>query len=128
MISFKRLEEIAYSLTDSVHDRTVRCRHFSFIFQKNRLLSIGYNQAKTTPFNLQFGYHQLSGTHSEISALKRLRQNNLHMKDCSIAVLRIDRNNRLNMSKPCKFCANVLKHFDIGDIYYTDFNGNWTKQ
>ena len=126
MINFKRFEEIAYSLTDSVHSPTLRCRHFSFIFHCNRIISIGYNKEKTTPFNLKFGYHKLCGVHSECDSLANVRQKNL--KHCSIAVLRIDRNNKLNMSKPCQFCANVLRHFDIGDIYYTNENGIWVQQ
>ena len=126
MIDFRRFEDIAYSLTDQVHAKEIRTKHFAFLFRRNRIISIGWNELKTTPFNLIHGYYPLSRIHAEAKCLKNARQKNL--KHCSIAVLRIDRNNRLNMSAPCQFCAKVLKLFDIEDIYYTDWNGNWIKQ
>lgn len=126
MINFRKFEEIAYALLPDTHDPKIRCRHFAFLFKKNRIISIGWNKTKTTPLNLKFGYHKLCGIHAEMVSLNKARHGNL--KNCSIAVLRIDRNNKLNQSAPCKFCMNVLKHFDIDHIFHTNENGEWIQK
>jgi hypothetical protein len=39
-------------------------------------------------------------------------------------VLRIDRNGKLNISKPCRGCQSVISQFNLKEIWYSDKDGN----
>jgi deoxycytidylate deaminase len=121
----KRFEEISYALLPSTHTPEMKYRHFAFLFNKNRILTIGYNQIKSHPFIHKYGYHKDSGIHAELSTIIRARE-----KDYStynMAVLRIDRNNRLNQSCPCRYCMGVLVNVGIKEIYHTTEAGEWNR-
>ena len=104
---FKKCIEVSYALLGKHGD--YRCKHFSFIFQKNRLISIGINNPyKTHPRNLEIGFYSRSGedisttvgVHSELSAILKLGE-----QDCSKFTLvntRINRNNQIDLPNHCK--------------------------
>ncbi len=108
------------------HKYSPRCKHFSFIFQKNKLLSIGTNSPKTHPLNLKYNYinkqnHNISdivGTHSEMNAVIKLGS----IKSCEGLIIvntRINKNKELDYSHPCNGCMNMLLDFKFEKIYYT---------
>jgi deoxycytidylate deaminase len=130
MKSFSRLIEITKGLYPI--DKSHRCFHCSFILNKNRIISIGINQPKKTHRkNLQFGYKNrngedisdLTGTHSELDACLKAGK-----KDFSNFILinvRIDNNGKINNSKPCLGCQNLIQQLDFKRVYYTDNNGKF---
>lgn len=103
--------------------RKNRCYHIAFIFKKNRILSIGLNSKKTHPKIKEYGYEDFSRLHAELSACIRFGQNDC--KKYSIAVLRIDRNGKLNQSKPCDCCSNVIRQLKFKKVYFTNSKGEW---
>lgn len=127
---FRKTTEISYALLKK--HGNYRCKHFSFIFHKNRLLSIGINNpTKTHPKNLEIGFFSRSGdnishtvgVHSELSAILRLGE-----EDCSKYTLvntRINRNNQLDLSKPCKSCLNLVKQLNFKKIFYSTNDNNF---
>jgi deoxycytidylate deaminase len=129
---FKKCSEISYALLDKHGD--YRCKHFSFIFHKNRLLSIGINNPnKTHPKNLEIGFFNRKGedisttigVHSELSAILRLGE-----EDCSkftIVNTRINRNNQIDFSKPCGGCTSLIKQLNFKKIYYSSNSNNFMK-
>ena len=125
---FKKSTEISYALLKK--HGNYRCKHFSFIFNKNRLISIGINNPnKTHPKNLEIGFFNRKGedishtigVHSELSAILKLGE-----EDCSDYTLintRINRNNKLDLSKPCMGCSSLLDQLKFKKIYYSTGNG-----
>jgi len=125
---FKKCTEISYALLKK--HGNYRCKHFSFIFQRNRLISIGINNPnKTHPKNLKIGFFNRKGedishtigVHSELSAILKLGE-----EDCSkytIVNTRINRNNQLDFSKPCTGCSSLLDQLNFKKIYYSTSNG-----
>jgi deoxycytidylate deaminase len=126
----KKCTEISYALLKKHGD--YRCKHFSFIYNKNRLLSIGINNPyKTHPKHLKIGFfnrygedisHTI-GVHSELSAVLKIGE-----EDCSkytIVNTRINRNNQLDLSRPCRGCMSLLDQLNFKKIYYSTSNNNY---
>jgi len=125
-MNFNKMIEISYALAGSRGYRQ-RCKHFSFIFNKNKLISIGINSPKTHPINLKYNYlnkqkHKIShivGTHSEMSAVIKLGiescEENLVMINT-----RINRKNEIDYSRPCNGCMEMLRELNFSKVYYTN--------
>jgi hypothetical protein len=105
-----------------------RCRHFSFIFDRSKLLSIGINSGKTHPLNLRYNYvnrendsiGSFVGTHSEMSAVLKLGS-----KACKGLIMvntRINRNDEMDYSFPCKGCMDMIKKLGFKSVFYTTKN------
>jgi len=129
-MNFAKIKEISLALAPK-HPSDQRCRHFSFIVHKKRVLSIGFNSPKTLPINLKYNFvnkknvpiNDLVGTHSELSAVIKLGA-----EDCNGLVMvntRINRNNAIDFSMPCSGCQSFLKTLNFKKIYYSDKNGNF---
>jgi deoxycytidylate deaminase len=128
--NLKKVIEISYAFIDKRNAKQ-RCRHFSFIFYRNKLLSIGSNNCKTHPLNLKFNYvnrqmHKISsfvGTHSEMKAVIKLGT-----KDCSGLTLintRINRKNEIDYSMPCKGCLDMIQKLNFKEVYFTTKKGDF---
>lgn len=100
--------------------------HATFIYDKSKLLSIGFNNYKKLHRSHKFGIYRgtkdnperyVASIHSEIDALIKLGRN-----DCSRLTfinIRIDNNGNPNMAKPCSNCLRVLRAIGFKNIYYT---------
>lgn len=105
--------------------------HFSFIFHRNKLVSVGVNSqdkpnAKALYFAKRFGIKrriEFPFIHSEIDSVARLWRK-YHI-DSSLACVnvRINRFGELKNSKPCDDCSTVLMALGIDEIYYTTDEG-----
>lgn len=105
--------------------------HTTFIFDKGKLLSIGFNNYNKLHRSTKFGKYKgtkanpdqyIAGLHSEIDSIIKLGR-----IDCSRLTfinIRIDNNERPNMSKPCENCFRVLQGLGFKQIYYLDSLGN----
>jgi len=105
-----------------------RCRHFSFIFDRSRLLSIGMNSGKTHPLNLRYNYvnrqndpiGSFVGTHSEMSAVLKLGPK--VRKGLIMVNTRINRNDEMDFSFPCKGCMDMIEKLGFKSVFYTTKN------
>lgn len=125
---FNKVKEISFALLNE-HPTDHRCRHFSFIIDGSRILKIGFNRDKTHPKNLLYDYRNRRGElmsnqigiHSEMDAVIKLGAT-----DCSGLVIvntRINRNNCLDLSKPCRGCVDMIRRLNFKKIYYNDNYG-----
>jgi hypothetical protein len=131
---FSRLEEIAKSLIDETSFKT-RCRHFSFILYKRKIISIGMNCKKTHPINLlNPKFCKENGLNvsdqkqicSELNSILKLkRMTNIDTNKCILVNLRYDKNGNLALSKPCSSCENLLKYHNFKKIIWTNDNGEY---
>lgn len=134
-LSFKRLEEIALSLID--WSDGLRCRHFSFILSKKKIISIGYNSQKTHPANLKYKKFSLitgedisehKRTCSEFSAILKLKNlTNIDTKRCTLVNLRFNRNKRIDFAAPCMSCVSLLTFHEFKRIIWTDSEGKYVE-
>lgn len=132
-LNFKRIEEIAESLIN--WNEPIRCRHFSFILNKKRIISIGTNQQKTHPIHLKNrkvstrtgeDFSDQKHTCSEFNAINKLKRlTNIDTKKCIIINLRYDRNKKLALAKPCMSCTSLLAFHEFKRVLWTDNNGNY---
>ena len=130
---FKRLEDVALSLID--WSDPIRCRHFSFILNKKKIVAIGINQQKTHPTHLKNrkvsirtgeDFSDQKHTCSEFSAIIKLKNlTNIDTKKCTLVNLRYDRNKKLALASPCMSCVSLLKYHEFKKIIWTDNNGNY---
>jgi deoxycytidylate deaminase len=114
-----RIEEIAYALEPNRNGTYFHC---AAIFKRNKILSIGVNSFKTHPLAIKYGYDN-GNVHAELAAVVKMGLTNC--SGLSIAVLRIGRNNKLAMSKPCCHCNKLIYNLGFKSVYFTDRNGKW---
>ena len=131
-MNFNKIIEVSYALINK-HNADLRCRHFSFILDRSRIISIGLNSPKTHPLNLKYNYvnknnqkiSNIVGTHSELSAVIKLGE-----EDCSGLTLvntRINRNNELDFSAPCSGCCDMIQQLNFKNVYFSNIQGKFDK-
>jgi hypothetical protein len=130
---FKRLQQIAVGLID--WQDGLRCRHFSFVIYKNRIITIGLNKRKTHPTNLRNrkisyitgeDYSQYKTICSEFNAIIKLKKKtNIETKRCTLVNLRYDKKGNLAIAKPCMSCMNLLKNFEFKRVIWSNNDGNY---
>ncbi len=104
-----------------------RCQHFSFIFHKNKLITIGKNSKKSNPANIKNPKINQEGkkiknkyTCSELHAFIKFKNlTNIPFNKVNLVVTRIDRNGKIRGSKPCSSCQKLLKFLNLKEIYHT---------
>ena len=120
-INYKKLIEIARALKGK--NSSGRCFHVSVVLNKSKILSIGFNKYKTHPQTKNYAYHRFAGIHSELDAVLKLG-----MDDCSgltIINIRVDKNNQICDSKPCKGCSDLIQKIGFKKVIYTNNIGNF---
>lgn len=86
------------------------------IFNKNRLLSIGYNSLKTHPKLSRIFKH--ATVHAEIDACIHAVNKDL-LKGADIFVCRETKNGSPSMAKPCAMCTQILKEYGVKRAFWT---------
>jgi deoxycytidylate deaminase len=127
------LEDTALSLIEANNDN--RCRHFSFILYKNRLISTGMNCGKTHPLNLinrkvskvtGEDYSEYKQTCSELNAILKLKRlTNIDTRKCTLINIRYDRNDKVALAKPCMSCESLLKYHNFKNIVWSTNEGDY---
>ena len=111
----------------------LRCRHFSFLYRGQRLLSVGLNSHKTHPMSLQYGYRSRRaspggwtvGTHSELNAVLRLGDG--ECRGLTLVNTRVNRRGRLDYSRPCEGCLDLIRSLSIREVYHTAKDGSFVR-
>lgn len=129
-MNLDRIVEITFALAGK-NKNNQRCRHFSFICDGKRILSIGSNSPKTHPVNLRFDYvnrqkhciRSMIGTHSELSAVLKIGEQNC--KGLTIINTRINRKNQIDFSRPCNGCMDMIKKLGFKRVIYSTKSHNF---
>lgn len=121
----KRAVETAHALCPT-NWSNVNNSHIAFLVKKNKIIKIGWNRKRTHPEISKHPYHDgYVGTHAELDVILKSGLDDL--EDHSMIVLRIDRNGKLNNSKPCSGCRSVLNQFNVKNIFYSTSEGDIVK-
>jgi len=123
-MNLNRLVSLARNLI-IYDDIELRCRHFAFILNKSKIVSIGRNSKKSHPINQKYGYFDGSGLHAEACAV--IKSGNIDHSRHTLVTFRIDRNNKVAMGKPCRHCQKLLNDVNFKEIYYSDEQGQFQK-
>ena len=95
--------------------------HIAFLIKLNIIDKIGINKRRTHPKTSRHPYHEgYVGIHAELDCILKIDKEDL--SKYNMLVIRIDRNGKLNMSKPCPGCQSLLKQLNIKNIWYSDAN------
>jgi hypothetical protein len=106
-----------------------RCRHFTFVYRGQRLVSVGLNNPKTHPRNLLYRYRDRKGgdisefvsIHSEMSAVMRLDRPS--GRGLTLINTRINRRGSMDFSRPCPGCLDMICSMGFKEVYYTTREG-----
>jgi len=87
------------------------------IFDKKRILSKGYNTCQRSVKNLHPKFQGFPySVHAEVDAIIKARTD---LKGSSILVIRLNKKNQFQLSKPCKKCLEYLNYVGIKNIFYS---------
>lgn len=120
----KKAIKIAYSLCPT--NKQIRTSHISFLIKSNVIEKIGINKKRTHPEISKHPYHEGHvGIHAELDCILKIDKEDLN--EYKMLVLRIDKKNKIAMSKPCSGCQSLLNQFNIKEVWYSDRNGQINK-
>lgn len=136
MISNKKIEKIMCHLALIGEDILPinRAKVIACIYYKNKIISIGYSQYKTHPFQNEFKKNEHSiFLHAEVDSInkakKRLSSEELKKSTLFICRPKIDAITCIKtfgISKPCKGCQKCIEHHFIKNVYYTNTTNDGT--
>lgn len=89
-----------------------RRKHFTIFVSGNRILKISINKERTSHPVAKLYNHLYETKHSEFDVLKFDE-----LKNIKIFNLRLDINNNVLKSTPCRYCAKLLKDLNIKMVY-----------
>mgnify|MGYP007100041426 CR=1 FL=1 len=109
-----------------------RCFHFSFIWDKSKLLVAAQNKQGTHPrnrFNLKEFDISLKNQCSEMRAfiIAKSRFEKLNWKKVKMVNVRLNRRGEIKNSRCCPACSNLINYLGIKNLYFTDDNGEFQK-
>lgn len=97
--------------------------HFSFICDKNNIISFGHNDGwKTHPLGQKYKC-RYSATHAELSAILDFPYKYRTLYQYKMVNIRIKKDGTIGNAKPCIACIDMLKDFGLIDVYYTNNTG-----
>lgn len=87
------------------------------IFKNKSVISAGRNFSSRSAKHLHPRFMKWKySIHAEADAIMKARQD---LKGCSMFVVRLNKNGKMLMAKPCKICRNYLNYIGISRVYYT---------
>lgn len=97
------------------------------VVYKNKVVAYGFNQAKTHPFQAQYGKNDdaiywHAETNAIHNALRVLSEDELAKATLYVARARYEMNRPVwtwGMSKPCEGCAKCIDKYNIKRVVYT---------
>lgn len=122
---FQHLWTLALDSESSFGFRVVAC-----VLHRNRIISYGFNQDKTHPFQAKYSKHEKAifwhaETNAIHNAIKRLGAD--HLSKCSLAVARVKMDVHgtpgWGLAKPCAGCQKCIDEYGFRSVHYT-LNGS----
>lgn len=114
----ERLKRRIYkTCLEHLDDVSTRHKHFSFLCERNRIITFGYNKkTKTHPDMSKFNYKRYMGIHSELDALVKLKSN---LCNAYLVNVRMNKQGRFMLSKPCPCCTRMLIARGVTKVFYS---------
>lgn len=90
---------------------------YSFLVQKNKILSCGFNRMAENPLN--YGYESYSNLHAEVDAWKKAKGIMDRSLPFELINIRWSKGMRIRISKPCVNCYELLSSLGCRRFYFT---------
>lgn len=112
----------------------IRCYHYAAAFDNNKMIAFAGNNpirfsAKAFRMGERFNistYKEYPFPHAESHLISKLLDRyNAIDTNWKIVVLRINREGRILLSKPCDNCQKILNAVDLSQIYYSNNDGSF---
>lgn len=115
----KRLIAIAKELR---HIPQSNHKHFSFLLNKRKIISIGWNNGwKSHPIANKYG-HRFNSIHSELSCIINC---NTSIDRLTMVNIRIMSDGTLGRAFPCECCTKMLIDYGFENIVCSDYKGRF---
>lgn len=99
---------------------TMDKKHGAVIVANHKIIAGGYN---TLQHNWKESYRHkcLCSNHAEITALNNIKyqENKRKFSKMSLYVVRIDKDGKMCISKPCKYCVYTMRSYRIKKVCYS---------
>lgn len=115
-----RIGSLINFAADLAVESTEDCRHGCVIANKWKILSFGFNKAKTHPVAVET-YTQC--IHAEMAAIKSARQRDLVGADLFVVRIKRSIGQPRGMSRPCTHCMKLIQDSKIKRVFYTNKDG-----
>lgn len=89
--------------------------------RRSRVASYSFNSYKTHP-GLR-NHYRYPCRHAEAGAILKAMRINKNLSDLSLLVVRIRKDGRLTMAKPCSECRRYMIKAGITSFYFSDWKG-----
>lgn len=126
MISQNILSKIRKHISKTIDSHPVyRHRHYTFVMQGNKIVGVGVNKICTHPLS----NNRFKMLHSELAALITLDipLPQINGKNYWLVNVRVLRNGKFSMSKPCKSCQMLIQEVGFSKVIYSDWEGKFVK-
>jgi deoxycytidylate deaminase len=111
----RMLEKIASNIQ---HD-SMNYKHAALLGVKYKIISIGVNKEKTSPLQDEYKHSDhCVWTHAEVDCLS----NTLIPKKATLYVIRVNKQNKFMLSKPCEGCQKLIERKEIKRVIYSDYD------
>lgn len=112
----------------------IRCYHYAAAFNNNKMICFAQNNPNVLTnkaykigrkFNIK-RYKEYPYAHAESYLVsKLLARYDTISSNWKIVVLRINREGRILLSKPCRNCQKILDAVGLNNVYYSNDNGEF---
>ena len=117
------MSRIIHNLINSIEDRTSAKyhHHFSGIYRNGKKLCTGSNHLRNSYNNKCVCF----STHAEMDVIHKVIRtyDELHLHNCTIAVVRFGKDGMLKNSRPCNHCLQCMIKYRIKKIMYSTDDG-----
>lgn len=108
-------------------------RHVCIVTKNKKVICWGANINRTHPIMFNYRFYRRHvfikhkndfpnnefDLHAEIHALVKLPSFNVKINKLTFYILKINRKNKIGLSKPCEVCQQILKERGIEKVYYS---------
>lgn len=124
----KNIIKRVVNLSEKMIDLPVsRNKHFSFILDKNKIVSIGYNNGwHTHPRSKELEY-RFDAMHSELSAILKYKGRKRDFKQFTLINTRMNSLGQLCMAKPCPMCRQLIESLGFKKVYFSNRSGEFER-
>lgn len=102
-------------------------KHFTFIIRRNKIICFGFNQPyKSHPIACKHG-HRFNSIHAELHAICNFPYPVRELRKYTMVNVRISKDERLRISKPCRYCIPLIAGVSPRRIYYSTDSGDFVE-
>lgn len=125
------IQDKAYELSLQLYNPSLRFCHTAFLFDGNKLLSIGQNNTEVTSGRARYFGKRFSVSHfvdfpfihSEIDAISKLWGRRRITGKEKLISIRLNSKGKLMNARPCKNCSIILSALNLTRITYSISEG-----